>query len=153
MAYFCINERFSRKRDFSYIFDPQLHTKFRRNPRSGFWDMLLLTNGQTWFYIIQAKVKWSPEQKRILKYYFGGDKTIIKKARKQWSQVSQLFFNLVSWERAKNGKNWRFTGEKMVLCDRYIFLAHFGKIKKKSLERFFRKVSKTPKWRNFFVIF
>ena len=35
----------------------------------------------------------------------------------------------------------------MVLCNRYIFLAHFGKIKKKSSERFFRKVSKTTKWR------
>ena len=38
----------------------------------------------------------------------------------------------------------------MVLYNRYIFLAHFGKIKKKSSERFFRKVSKTPKWRQIY---
>ena len=53
---FNTNERFSRKRDFfskkrpcyvSCIFCPQLHTKFRKNPRSGFWDMLWRTDGQT----------------------------------------------------------------------------------------------------------
>ena len=36
-------------------------------------------------------------------------------------------------KNGQNGKNRRFTGEKMVLCNRYIFLAHFGKIKKKVL--------------------
>ena len=53
-----------------------------------------------------------------------------------------------NWPKTcKNGQNWRFTGEKLGLFNRYNFLAHFGKIKKKSSERFFRKVSKTPKWR------
>ena len=60
---FNTNERFSRKRDFFSkkrpcyvfcIFCPQLHTKFRKNPRNGFWDMPFRTDGrtdeQTWIY-------------------------------------------------------------------------------------------------------
>ena len=34
---------------------------------------------------------------------------------------------------AKKRQNLRFTGEIFFLCIRYIFLAHFGKIKKKIL--------------------
>ena len=38
---------------------------------------------------------------------------------------------------AQNGKKLCFTGEKMVLCNRYIFLAHYGKIKKNPRNGFF----------------
>ena len=43
---------------------------------------------------------------------------------------------------AKNGENLCFTGERMVLCNRYNSLAHFGKIKKNPWNSFFAKSQK-----------
>ena len=52
------------------------------------------------------------------------------------------------WPKFVNkGQHLYFTVGKMVLCNRYHFLAHLGKIYTKYLERFIRKVWKPRKWR------
>ena len=50
---------------------------------------------------------------------------------------------IVFYNSVKNSKNCRFSGETMVLYGKAIFLPLFCKIRKKSSEAFFGKVSKT----------
>ena len=74
---------------------------------------------------------------------------------KSWRQMKKSAKNgqkrLKTAKNGKNGKNLRFTSEKMVLCNRYIFVGIFWQNLKKILGTFFSQSLKNPEITSIFL--